>query len=156
MGSRCYARLSSRTSFFPSIHLTLNHLLIVDWYYVDALEGGGRGPALYADPEPCAGFAALDAAQRAVDRRLIAYCDGLDAAGASVTVDLVDEDGTFLDAGNLFSVQVNNVAPTVSAVSSRLPRFMAQMAPIVGPRITPTIRAIRSRYLRRSDMLGEG
>jgi uncharacterized damage-inducible protein DinB len=78
-----------RTSFFPSIHLTLNHILIVDWYYVDALEGGGGGPALYADPEPCAGFAALDAAQRAVDRRLIAYCDGLDAARAGATVTLV-------------------------------------------------------------------
>jgi uncharacterized damage-inducible protein DinB len=81
-----------RTSFFPSIHLTLNHILIVDWYYVDALEGGGRGPALYADPEPCASFAALDSAQRAVDRRLIAYCDGLDAAGAGATVELVRAD----------------------------------------------------------------
>ena len=78
-----------RVGFFPSIHLTLNHILIVDWYYVDALEGGGRGPALYADPEPCAGFAALDAAQRAVDRRLIAYCDGLDAARAGAAVALV-------------------------------------------------------------------
>jgi uncharacterized damage-inducible protein DinB len=78
-----------RTSFFPSIHLTLNHILTVDWYYVDALEGGGRGPALYADPEPCADFAALDAAQREVDRRLIAFCDGLDAAGLGAKVTLV-------------------------------------------------------------------
>jgi DinB family len=31
-----------RTSFFPSIHLTLNHILVVDWYYLDALHNGGR------------------------------------------------------------------------------------------------------------------
>ena len=78
-----------RISFFPSIHLTLNHILIVDWYYVDALEGAGGGPALYADPEPCADFAALDRAQRAVDRRLVAWCDGLDAAGLGASVTLV-------------------------------------------------------------------
>ena len=78
-----------RTSFFPSIHLTLNHILIVDWYYVDALEGGGGGPALYADPEPCANLATLDAAQRAADRRLLAFCDELDPAGLDAVVTLV-------------------------------------------------------------------
>ena len=30
-----------RTGFFPSIRLTLNHILIVDWYYLDALEEAG-------------------------------------------------------------------------------------------------------------------
>jgi len=86
-----------RTSFFPSIHLTLNHLLIVDWYYVDALEGSGGGPALYADPEPCADLAALDTAQRAVDRRLIDFCDGLDAAGLDAIVTLVRSSETRFD-----------------------------------------------------------
>jgi len=80
---------AKRTSFFPSIHLTLNHILIVDWYYVDALEGGGRGPALYADEEPCANLATLDAAQRAADRRLVAFCDRLDPAGLDTVVTLV-------------------------------------------------------------------
>ena len=83
-----------RTSFFPSIHLTLNHILIVDWYYVDALEGGGGGPALYADPEPCANLATLDAAQRAADRKLVAFCDGLDAAGLDAVVTLVRSSDT--------------------------------------------------------------
>ena len=81
--------VAPRVGFFPSIHLTLNHILIVDWYYVDALEGAGGGPALHADPVPCAGLAALDEAQRAVDRRLIAWCEGLDAARAESTVVLV-------------------------------------------------------------------
>jgi hypothetical protein len=31
---------ATRTSFFPSIHLTLNHILLVDWYYLDALDNG--------------------------------------------------------------------------------------------------------------------
>jgi len=32
---------AARTSFFPSIPRTLNHILIVDWYYIDALTAGG-------------------------------------------------------------------------------------------------------------------
>ena len=40
------------------------------------------------------------------------YADGPD--NHSITVDLVDEDGTFLDRANALSVHVNNVAPTVA------------------------------------------
>ena len=65
------------TSFFPSIRATLNHILIVDRFYVDALEGGTLGPAAWANEQPCATVVALKAAQRAVDQRLIAFCDGL-------------------------------------------------------------------------------
>jgi len=78
-----------RTGFFPSIHLTLNHILIVDWYYVDALEGGGRGPALVADDEPYARFEDLRDAQRAADARLMAFCDGLTGANLDREVVLV-------------------------------------------------------------------
>lgn len=66
-----------RIGFFPSLRKTLNHILIIDHFYVDALEGGTLGPAAWADQEPCATVAALQAAQAAVDRRLIAHCDGL-------------------------------------------------------------------------------
>ena len=38
-------------------------------------------------------------------------------ATRSITVDLVDEDGTFLDRANAKSVTVNNVSPTVSALT---------------------------------------
>src|SRR5690242_21408222 len=65
------------TSFFPSIKATLNHILIIDHFYVDALEDGTLGPAAWADEQPCATVVELTAAQRAVDRRLIAFCDGL-------------------------------------------------------------------------------
>jgi len=30
--------VATRTSFFPSINATLNHILTVDWYYVEILE----------------------------------------------------------------------------------------------------------------------
>ena len=36
---------AARTGFFPSIQATLNHILTIDWFYVDALEGGTLGPA---------------------------------------------------------------------------------------------------------------
>jgi uncharacterized damage-inducible protein DinB len=77
-----------RISFFPSIHLTLNHILLVDWYYLDALDNGGqRWRELYAlGDEPCATLVELGREQSAADRRLIAYCDGLDAGGVEATV----------------------------------------------------------------------
>ena len=71
-----------RTSSFPSIHLTLNHILVVDWYYLDALDNGGRRwREIYAlDDAPCPTLAEVRREQTAADRRLIAYCDHLSAA----------------------------------------------------------------------------
>src|SRR6201992_3847066 len=63
---------AARTGFFPSIQATLNHILIVDRFYVDALEGGTLGPAAWANRIPCPTLAELHSAQTAVDRRLIA------------------------------------------------------------------------------------
>src|SRR5260370_40575795 len=73
--------VAPRTGFFPSLRATLNHILIIDRFYVDAMEGGTLGPAAWAGPEPCATVAALQQAQTEVDRRLIAVVAGLDAAG---------------------------------------------------------------------------
>src|SRR5438105_3239533 len=66
-----------RAGFFPSILATLNHILIIDWFYVDALEGGWLGPKAWANEIPCATVADLQREQGAVDRRLIAVCDAL-------------------------------------------------------------------------------
>lgn len=73
-----------RTSFFPSIRATLNHILTVDSYYLEALERSRSGlaphenPARHFDPEePFGDCAALSEAQREADRRLIAYCESL-------------------------------------------------------------------------------
>jgi len=66
-----------RTSFFPSLHLTLTHIVLVDWFYVDGLERGGRGRAVFADEEPFRTFPEVASAQRAVDERLLAFVHGL-------------------------------------------------------------------------------
>jgi uncharacterized damage-inducible protein DinB len=71
---------AERTSFFPSIVATYNHILTVDWFYVDALEGGSLGPRAWENEIPCPDFAELQAAQKAVDLRLIAVCDAQDDA----------------------------------------------------------------------------
>ena len=84
-----------RTGFFPSLRTTLNHLLIVDRYYIDAIERGlADQPAnadflAFFDPEvPCATVAALQGAQVGCDRRLLAVCRSLDPAalGRSIGV----------------------------------------------------------------------
>src|SRR5215470_17991502 len=69
---------ATRTSFFPTIMKTLNHILIVDWLYIDAFERGGRGLETVANEEPFAELAPLRDAQRASDRKLIAVVDVTD------------------------------------------------------------------------------
>lgn len=73
-----------RTGFFLSIRATLNHIVTVDWLYVDALERALAGREPHEDPgaffrpeEPFQRCAELAAAQRATDRRLLALCDAL-------------------------------------------------------------------------------
>ncbi|QHO74470.1 damage-inducible protein DinB [Bradyrhizobium sp. CCBAU 051011] len=72
---------AKRTGFFPSLRATLNHILIIDHFYVDAMEGGTLGPAAFADQEPCATVTALKKAQAAVDQRLLKVVEALDSAG---------------------------------------------------------------------------
>jgi uncharacterized damage-inducible protein DinB len=70
-----------RTGFFPSLSATLNHILVIDRFYVDAMEGGTLGPAAWADPEPSKTVADLQRAQSEVDRRLIAVVERLGETG---------------------------------------------------------------------------
>jgi uncharacterized damage-inducible protein DinB len=77
---------ATRTSFFPSIQATLNHILIVDRFYVDALEGGTLGPAAWANPIACPTLFELRPAQAVVDRRLIDWCNSLDESGPDQTI----------------------------------------------------------------------
>lgn len=68
---------AARVGFFPSIKKTLNHNITVDWFYVDALEGGSLGAKAWEDPEPFDDRSELKRAQLEVDRRLLAYCNQL-------------------------------------------------------------------------------
>jgi uncharacterized damage-inducible protein DinB len=79
---------AARTGFFPSLKATLNHILIVDWFYVDGLEGGWLGPKAWSNRMPCATVVDLQREQAAVDRRLIAVCVALTEQSLGVPVRL--------------------------------------------------------------------
>jgi len=80
--------IAARTGFFPSLRATLNHVLIVDRLYVDAMEGGRLGPAAWADPEPCETLDALRLAQADMDRRLIAVVESVDGRHVQCIVEI--------------------------------------------------------------------
>jgi uncharacterized damage-inducible protein DinB len=67
-----------RTGFFPSLKLTLNHVLAVDTYYLDAIEGVTEMVARFE------GFVSADTIQelawrqQLADERLMVLCDRLD------------------------------------------------------------------------------
>jgi uncharacterized damage-inducible protein DinB len=73
--------VAPRSGFFPSLRATLNHILIIDRFYVDAMEGGTLGPAAWANQEPCETAIILREAQSEMDRRLIAVVEQLGTAG---------------------------------------------------------------------------
>lgn len=66
-----------RTSFFPSIAATLSHIHFIDLYYLDALEEGGRGLAVFDEERVFAHASELAPQQEEADRRLIGFCAGL-------------------------------------------------------------------------------
>ena len=111
---------AGRSSFFPSIKGTLNHILTVDWFYIDALEREARNDEPHPDfltffqpEEPFDDCAALAEAQRASDRRLIAYCERQADAdlGRIVTilrVDTVQRDSRTRLLAHLFQHQVHH------------------------------------------------
>jgi uncharacterized damage-inducible protein DinB len=84
---------AARVSFFPSIKATLNHILTVDWYYLEILERSLAGlpphenAARFFDPEePFDDCAALAREQHAADRRLISLCESVPADRLDATV----------------------------------------------------------------------
>jgi len=92
--------VARRTSFFPSIKATANHILTVDWYYIDALERAQCGetpntePARFFEPEePFEQCAPLADAQREADRRLIAACIALDERNIELPVPVMRRHG---------------------------------------------------------------
>lgn len=83
---------AERTSFFPSIIHTLNHILTVDWFYVSGLEGASVGASAFEPEIPYPDITDLVLEQRAVDRRLIGFCDALDDGGLESSADLIRQD----------------------------------------------------------------
>ena len=85
--------VARRTSFFPSVKATLNHILTVDWFYLEMLERALAGlppsenPGRHFDPEePFGRCEEIAREQRAADRRLIAFCESIADAQLDMTV----------------------------------------------------------------------
>jgi len=112
--------VARRVSFFPSLKATLNHILTVDWYYVDALERSLHGEPpnrdvdRFFDPEePFDACAALAAEQHAVDRRLIDACATLDDARLALPVAVMRRAGVQTESttrllAHLFQHQIHH------------------------------------------------
>jgi uncharacterized damage-inducible protein DinB len=77
---------AKRTGFFPSLHATLNHILSVDLYYLDALTGGGVGLQVFEEFHEADNAASLHQRQARSDARLIGFCRALREEHLSATV----------------------------------------------------------------------
>ena len=132
-----------RTSFFPSIHLTLNHILLVDTYYFRVVAETGDALATYEMPdEPWASFAELDKAQRESDRKLVAFCDGLAEADLTRVVGCERPTATYEETigdllSHLFVHQIHHrgqVHAMLAGTEVKPPQldeyFLAQDAPV--------------------------
>jgi uncharacterized damage-inducible protein DinB len=102
-----------RTSFFPSLWATLNHILIVDWYYIAALHGEADMRKAFASETPFDRMPELAAAQIDSDQRLIAWCDAADdvALGAAVAMqrsDFIQRDAARHVLMHLFTHQIHH------------------------------------------------
>jgi uncharacterized damage-inducible protein DinB len=68
---------AERAGFFPSLSQTLNHIYVIDLFYIDALEGGWLGPKAWQNPMPFPALAGLSQAQALIDQRFISLCNAL-------------------------------------------------------------------------------
>jgi uncharacterized damage-inducible protein DinB len=83
-----------RVGFFPSLAQTLNHILLVDLYYIGALHREAGTRAALQGFQSYDDLAELARRQAASDERLIAWCDALDAAQLDAVVEM--ERDTFI------------------------------------------------------------
>jgi uncharacterized damage-inducible protein DinB len=75
-----------RTSFFPSLGATLNHILAVDGFYLAALHREADMEAQWHRFQPAKTLAELVPRQQASDERLIRFVDALDAPACDAVI----------------------------------------------------------------------
>ena len=86
-----------RTSFFPSLAQTLNHILEVDLFYVAVLYREANSRAIFDRFVPADDLATLASRQAAIDERLIAFCTAMEAAACDTVVEIPRRDHTQRD-----------------------------------------------------------
>jgi uncharacterized damage-inducible protein DinB len=77
-----------RPAFFGSIQATLNHILLVDRFYLNALEGQRLNRAALDEARACPDLLTLTRWQAETDDRLIAHVDGLADFDLAVTIEI--------------------------------------------------------------------
>ena len=83
---------AARSGFFPSLALTLNHVLAVDLYYIGALHGDSGLRESFAAFRACDSAAEWRQRQLDSDLRLVARCNALDAVAVDAWIDLPRRD----------------------------------------------------------------
>jgi len=117
-----------RTSYFPSLAATLNHILLVDLYYIAALHREADMARRAEEFQPEAELAALAARQAASDERLIRWCDAADAAGLDAEI--------ALDRGD--RIDVNTASQTLAHLFMHQTHHRGQVhAMLAGTAIEP-------------------
>ncbi len=79
---------AKRTSFFPSLVETYQHILLVDYYYLDALQVGGLGRKVFSDRPLSKAVEAFTTAQNKNDRALMHFCDRLTAEDLARSIEI--------------------------------------------------------------------
>jgi uncharacterized damage-inducible protein DinB len=140
-----------RTSFFPSLIETLNHILMVDVYYLAALHGEADMVA-QADAVPAHDtLPPLAAAQAVADERLIDFCDRADTAVLDAEVRMNRSDHVQRDrAGHVLAHLLNHQVHHRGQVHAML----------AGTRVAPPqldeFMMPSEGHLRRADMAALG
>ncbi|GGC18824.1 DinB family protein [Pseudoduganella buxea] len=110
----------TRTNFFPGVGATLNHIVTVQQFYMDALlrERDGEPPhpdyqSFFRPPAPYATCAEVWRAQKASDIELIGYCAALTDATLDRPVTILRTDRVQVDTrqrllAHLFQHQVHH------------------------------------------------
>jgi uncharacterized damage-inducible protein DinB len=79
---------AARTGFFPSLSLTLNHILAVDLYYIAALHRQAEMASIWEQFVPCRTLPELALRQAASDERLIGFCESLNEKTVAEIIDM--------------------------------------------------------------------
>jgi uncharacterized damage-inducible protein DinB len=140
-----------RTGFFPSLALTLNHILAVDHYYIGALHGEAGLIEAYRGFRPCVDAAEWARRQHDSDLRLVAFCDALDAAGVDAAVsmprvDHVQRDRAGHVLAHLFNHQTHHRGQAHAMLSA---------TPVKPPQLDEFMMPSEA-HLRREDMRSLG
>ena len=145
------AWLAPRSSFFPSLARTLNHILAVDHYYIGALHHEPRLRDNYAAFQPCADAIEWVRRQHESDQRLVAWCAGLDGAAIDAWIDLPRADHVQRDrAGHVLAHLFNHQTHHRGQVHAML------AGSAVAPPQLDEFMMPSEAHLRRADMQALG